>query len=101
MLSGGEQQMLTIARALMGNPRAILLDEPSEGLAPVIVEQMARAIQELKAQGVTVLLSEQNLYFSAIVGDRAFIIEKGTIHYAGSMKDALNNATIRTTYLMV
>ena len=101
VLSGGEQQMLTIARTLMGNPRAILLDEPSEGLAPVIVEQMARAIQELKAQGVTVLLSEQNLYFSAIVADRAFIIEKGAIRYAGSMQDALDNATIRTTYLMV
>jgi branched-chain amino acid transport system ATP-binding protein len=88
-------------RKVMGNPRAILLDEPSEGLAPVIVEQMARAIQELKAQGVTVLLSEQNLYFSAIVADRAFIIEKGAIRYAGSMQDALDNATIRTTYLMV
>jgi ABC-type cobalamin transport system ATPase subunit len=66
-----------------------------------LVEQMARAIQELKAQGVTVLLSEQNLYFSAIVADRAFIIEKGAIRYAGSMQDALDNATIRTTYLMV
>jgi branched-chain amino acid transport system ATP-binding protein len=101
VLSGGEQQMLTIARTLMGNPRAILLDEPSEGLAPVIIEQMARVIQELKAQGVTVLLSEQNLYFSAVVADRAFIIEKGAIRYAGSMQDALDNATIRTTYLMV
>ena len=86
---------------LMGNPRAILLDEPSEGLAPVIIEQMARAIQELRAQGVTVLLSEQNLYFSAVVADRAFIIEKGAIRYAGSMQDALNNAAIRTAYLMV
>jgi branched-chain amino acid transport system ATP-binding protein len=101
VLSGGEQQMLTIARTLMGNPRAILLDEPSEGLAPVIVEQMTRAIQELKAQGVTVLLSEQNLYFSAIVADRAFIIERGAIRYTGSMQDALDNVTIRTTYLMV
>lgn len=101
VLSGGEQQMLTIARTLMGNPRAILLDEPSEGLAPVIVEQMARAIQELKAQGVTVLLSEQNLYFSAIVADRAFIIERGAIRYAGSMQDALDNVTIRATYLMI
>lgn len=101
VISGGEQQMLTIARTLMGNPRAILLDEPSEGLAPVIVEQMVRAIQELKAQGVTVLLSEQNLYFSALVGDRAIIIEKGAIRYAGSMQDALDNAEIRTTYLMV
>lgn len=101
VISGGEQQMLTIARTLMGNPRAILLDEPSEGLAPVIVEQMARAIQELKTQGVTVLLSEQNLYFSALVADRAIIIEKGAIRYAGSMQDALDNAELRTTYLMV
>jgi branched-chain amino acid transport system ATP-binding protein len=101
VISGGEQQMLTIARTLMGNPRAILLDEPSEGLAPMIIEQMARAIQELKLQGVTVLLSEQNLYFAAIVADRAFIIEKGTIRYAGSMRDALDNAEIRRTYLMV
>lgn len=100
-ISGGEQQMLTIARTLMGNPRAILLDEPSEGLAPVIVEQMARAIQELKAQGVTVLLSEQNLYFSALVADRAIIMEKGVIRHAGSMQDALDNAEIRKTYLMV
>lgn len=101
MISGGEQQMLTIARTLMGNPRAILLDEPSEGLAPVIVEQMVHAIQELKAQGVTVLLSEQNLYFSALVADRAIIIEKGVVRYAGSMQKALDDAEIRTAYLMV
>jgi len=100
-LSGGEQQMLTVARTLMGNPRAILLDEPSEGLAPVIVEQMARAILELKAEGVTILLSEQNLHFAELVADRAIIIEKGRIRYVGTMKDALADENIRTAYLMV
>ena len=70
-MSGGEQQMLTIARTLMGNPEAMLLDEPSEGLAPVIVELMARAVHAMKAEGVAVLLSEQNLAFAAAVGDRA------------------------------
>jgi branched-chain amino acid transport system ATP-binding protein len=100
-LSGGEQQMLTVARTLMGNPRAILLDEPSEGLAPVIVEQMARVIQELKAEGVTILLSEQNLHFAELVADRAIIIEKGRIRYVGTMKEALADENIRTAYLMV
>src|SRR5215471_4454265 len=78
-MSGGEQQMLTIARTLMGNPQLILLDEPSEGLAPVIVEQMARTIIRLKAEGLTVLLSEQNLHFARLVSDRAYIIERGRI----------------------
>ncbi len=100
-MSGGEQQMLTVARTLMGNPRAILLDEPSEGLAPVIVEQMARALQELKGEGVTVLLSEQNLHFAGLVADRAIIIEKGRIRYQGAMRDALEDETIRAAYLMV
>ncbi|MCW5774262.1 MAG: ABC transporter ATP-binding protein, partial [Rhodospirillaceae bacterium] len=76
-MSGGEQQMLTIARTLMGNPRLILLDEPSEGLAPVIIEQMANTILDLKAEGLSILLSEQNLHFSNLVSDRAYIIEKG------------------------
>jgi branched-chain amino acid transport system ATP-binding protein len=84
-MSGGEQQMLTIARTLMGNPRAILLDEPSEGLAPVIVEQMARTIRELKTQGLTVLLCEQNLHFARQVADRAYVIEKGHVRRSGSM----------------
>lgn len=86
-MSGGEQQMLTIARTLMGNPRAILLDEPSEGLAPVIVEQMARTIRELKAQGLTVLLSEQNLHFARRVADRAYVIEKGQLRGAGTLDE--------------
>ena len=86
-MSGGEQQMLTIARTLMGNPRAILLDEPSEGLAPVIVEQMARTIRELKAQGLTVLLCEQNLHFARQVADRAYVIEKGHVRRAGTLDE--------------
>jgi branched-chain amino acid transport system ATP-binding protein len=86
-MSGGEQQMLTIARTLMGNPRAILLDEPSEGLAPVIVQQMARTIRELKTQGLTVLLCEQNLHFARQVADRAYVIEKGHVRRAGTLDE--------------
>jgi branched-chain amino acid transport system ATP-binding protein len=86
-MSGGEQQMLTIARTLMGNPRAILLDEPSEGLAPVIVQHMARTILELKAQGLTVLLCEQNLHFARQVADRAYVIEKGHVRRAGTLEE--------------
>jgi branched-chain amino acid transport system ATP-binding protein len=86
-MSGGEQQMLTIARTLMGNPRLLLLDEPSEGLAPVIVEEMATAILALKEQGVTVLLAEQNLHFAARVADRAAVIETGRIVWSGTMAD--------------
>lgn len=86
-MSGGEQQMLSVARTLMGNPFLILLDEPSEGVAPVIVEQMAQMILSLKAQGVSVLLSEQNLPFARLVCDRGYVIEKGRIVYGGSMTD--------------
>lgn len=100
-ISGGEQQMLTVARTLMGNPRAILLDEPSEGLAPVIVEQMAETLKELKAEGVTILLSEQNLNFAGLVADRAIIIEKGRIRYTGTMQEALSDESIRAAYLSV
>jgi len=100
-MSGGEQQMLTIARTLMGNPRLILLDEPSEGLAPVIVEQMARTILQLKAEGLCVLLSEQNLHFAQMVADRAYIIEKGRIRYSGTMAELAANAAVREQYLSV
>jgi len=100
-MSGGEQQMLTIARTLMGNPRAILLDEPSEGLAPVIVEQMARTIKALKSEGLTVVLSEQNLHFAHLVADRAYIIEKGRIRYTGTMTELAANEAVRTQYLSV
>ena len=100
-MSGGEQQMLTIARTLMGNPAAILLDEPSEGLAPVIVEQMAKTILELKQEGLCVLLSEQNLHFANLVADRAYIIEKGHIRYQGTMAELAANDRMRATYLSV
>ncbi|ORE95747.1 ABC transporter ATP-binding protein [Acuticoccus yangtzensis] len=83
-LSGGEQQMLTIARTLMGNPRLILLDEPSEGISPLIVEQMAQVIGEMKSRGLAVMVSEQNLHFARLVADRAVIIEKGEVRFEGT-----------------
>jgi branched-chain amino acid transport system ATP-binding protein len=100
-MSGGEQQMLTIARTLMGNPQAVLLDEPSEGLAPVIVEQMAEAVRRMKAEGIAVLLSEQNLVFATAVADRAYIIEKGAIRHEGAMAEIADNPELRETYLAV
>jgi len=100
-MSGGEQQMLTIARTLMGNPRCVLLDEPSEGLAPIIVEQMARSIRALKGEGLSVLLCEQNLRFCEAIADRAYIIEKGQIRFGGSMAELASNASLREQYLSV
>lgn len=100
-MSGGEQQMLTIARTLMGNPALLLLDEPSEGLAPVIVEQMARTIVALKREGLSVLLSEQNLHFASYTSDRAYIIEKGRIRYQGTMKELAANEEARKAYLSI
>jgi len=100
-MSGGEQQMLTIARTLMGNPRLVLLDEPSEGLAPVIVEQMAAAILEMKTAGVTVLLAEQNLHFAARVADRAAVIERGRIVWAGEMRKLAEDRDLRSALLSV
>ena len=100
-MSGGEQQMLTIARSLMGNPSLILLDEPSEGLAPVIVDQMAATIRELKARGLSILLSEQNLRFARMVSDRAYIIEKGRIRWQGTMADLDKDEEARQQYLSV
>jgi branched-chain amino acid transport system ATP-binding protein len=100
-MSGGEQQMLTVARSLMGNPLLVLLDEPSEGVAPVIVEQMAQMILELKAQGVSILLSEQNMHFAELVSDRAYVLEKGQIRYQGSMAELARNEEVRRAYLSV
>ena len=100
-MSGGEQQMLTIARTLMGNPRLVLLDEPSEGLSPLIVEQMAHAILALKSAGVTVLLAEQNLHFAARVADRAVVIESGRIVWEGAMAGLMNDAAARAAHLQV
>ena len=100
-LSGGEQQMLTIARTLMGNPSFVLLDEPSEGIAPVIVEQMARVIIQLKQEGLTVLLSEQNLHFARAVADMAVIIEGGTQKFTGTLDELNAHPEIRDAYLSV
>ena len=98
-MSGGEQQMLTVARTLMGNPYLVLLDEPSEGVAPLIVEQMAAMILALKAQGVSILLSEQNMHFAELVSDRAYVLEKGQLRYAGSMQELAGNDDVRRAYL--
>ena len=100
-MSGGEQQMLTVARTLMGNPYLVLLDEPSEGVAPVIVEQMAHMILELKAQGVSILLSEQNMHFAELVSDRAYVLEKGQIRYRAAMQELAENEEVRRAYLSV
>ena len=93
--------MLTIARSLMGNPDLILLDEPSEGLAPVIVEQMAAVIGEMRRDGVTVLLAEQNFHFAAGVADRAAVIEKGRIVWEGAMAALLADPDLRGRHLSV
>lgn len=100
-MSGGEQQMLTIARTLMGNPDAILLDEPSEGIAPVIVQMMAEAIRAMKIEGVAVLLSEQNWAFAAGISDRAIVIERGEMRFTGSMAELMADERLRTETLGV
>ena len=98
-MSGGEQQMLSVARTLMGQPCLVLLDEPSEGVAPVIVEQMARTILELKAQGIGILLSEQNLPFAEVVADRAYVLEKGQIVHQAPMAELVADEAVRKQYL--
>ena len=100
-MSGGEQQMLTVARTLMGNPLLVLLDEPSEGVAPVIVEQMANTIIELKKEGLSILLSEQNLHFAEIVSDRVYILEKGQIRWQGSMPELMADTEVQRAFLTV
>ncbi len=100
-MSGGEQQMLAIGRTLMGNPRLLLLDEPSEGLAPVVVERMAAAVRELKAGGLSVLLSEQNLRFARAVGDSAAIIEGGRIRWRGALGSLLQDQETQARHLAV
>jgi len=100
-MSGGEQQMLTVARTLMGNPLLVLLDEPSEGVAPLIVEQMANTIVELKKEGLSVLLSEQNIHFARLVSDRIYVLEKGEIHWHGTMAELDANQEVQRTYLTV
>lgn len=100
-MSGGEQQMLAVARTLMGNPCLVLLDEPSEGVAPVIVEQMVDMILALKNHGVSILLSEQNMHFAQLVCDRAYVLEKGQIRYQGPMAELMANDEVRQAYLGV
>ena len=100
-MSGGEQQMLTVARTLMGNPLLVLLDEPSEGVAPLIVEQMANAIVALKKQGLSILLSEQNVHFAQWVADRVYVLEKGQIHWQGTISQLADNEDVQRAYLTV
>jgi branched-chain amino acid transport system ATP-binding protein len=98
-MSGGEQQMLSVARTLMGQPCLVLLDEPSEGVAPLIVEQMAQSINEMKRQGLSVLLSEQNLRFAQAVCDRVYVLEKGQVRFAGSMLELDRDVAVRRDLL--
>jgi len=100
-LSGGEQQMLTIARALMTNPDLLLLDEPTEGLAPLIVELLEEQIAKLKEAGLTVLLAEQNLDVALRLSDRGYVIDNGVIRYEGSIEDLRNNEEVRNKYLLI
>ena len=98
-MSGGEQQMLTVARTLMGNPFLLLLDEPSEGVSPLVVEKMAHAILSLKEQGLSILLSEQNVHFARLVSDRVYVLEKGQQRWTGSMAELDRNEEIQRAFL--
>ena len=100
-LSGGEQQMLTIARTLMGNPTVLLLDEPSEGLAPLVVETLRQQLAHLRRSGLTIVLAEQNVRFVSELGDRVYILEKGMVRYQGSMAEFLADEQVRQAYLAV
>jgi branched-chain amino acid transport system ATP-binding protein len=101
VLSGGQQQMLTIARTLMGNPELLLLDEPSEGLAPLIVEQLKDKVAQLKSTGLSIVLAEQNLQFVLALADRVYILEKGEVRYTGTPADLRANQDIVKQYLTV
>lgn len=100
-LSGGEQQMLTIGRTLMGNPSLVLLDEPVEGVAPLVVEELGRQFKLLKTMGLTILFAEQNLQFATDISDRAYIIEKGRIRYHGTIEELERNRDVQEKYLMI
>jgi branched-chain amino acid transport system ATP-binding protein len=100
-LSGGEQKMLAIGRALMKNPAIILLDEPAEGLAPLIVRNLMDVIKRIRDEGVTILLADQNLKFCRAVADRGYILEKGVIQYDGTMKEIWENEEVVSKYLVV
>jgi branched-chain amino acid transport system ATP-binding protein len=90
-----------VARTLMGNPLLVLLDEPSEGVAPLIVEHMANTIVELKKEGLSILLSEQNVHFARLVSDRVYVLEKGQIRWHGSMDTLMGNQDVQRAYLTV
>ena len=100
-LSGGEQQMLTCGRTLMGNPSLMLLDEPVEGLAPVVVQEVTRQIKRLKKIGLTILFAEQNIQFATEISDRAYVIEGGRVRYEGTMAELEQQAEIKEKYLMI
>lgn len=100
-LSGGEQKMLAIARALMGNPELLLLDEPTEGLAPLLVRDLEEQIKKLKATGLTVLLAEQNVRSALRLMDRGYVIDNGKIRYHGSVEELRENEEVRSKYLLV
>lgn len=100
-LSGGEQQMLTLGRTLMGNPDLLLMDEPVEGLAPLVVKDLGKQILKLKAMGQTILFSEQNVRFATLTSDRAYVIDKGKIRYQGSIEELRANQEIKEKYLMI
>lgn len=100
-LSGGEQQMLTLGRTLMGNPDLLLLDEPVEGLAPLVVKDLGEQILKLKEMGETILFSEQNVRFATMTAERAYVIDKGKIRYQGSIKELSANEEIKKEYLMI
>jgi branched-chain amino acid transport system ATP-binding protein len=100
-LSGGEQQMLTVGRTLMGNPLLLLLDEPVEGVAPIVVQELGDKIRALKAMGLTILMAEQNLHFAKQISDFAYVIEKGRIRYQGTMDDLAADERVKQEYLMI
>jgi branched-chain amino acid transport system ATP-binding protein len=100
-LSGGEQQMLTLGRTLMGNPDLLLLDEPVEGLAPLVVKDLGKQILKLKEMGQTILFSEQNVKFASMTSERAYVIDKGKIRYQGSIEELRTNQEVKEKYLMI
>ncbi|NIO04936.1 MAG: ATP-binding cassette domain-containing protein [Proteobacteria bacterium] len=100
-LSGGEQQMLTVGRTLMGNPDLLLLDEPVEGLAPLVVRDLGEQILKLKDMGETILFSEQNVKFATMVAERAYVIDKGMIRYQGTIEQLREDEEIKQKYLMI